>query len=433
MSTKISVIPLNHSDLTLSLSDLLKKKINLLDIQAKLSLEILGGLVKVEGSASYLNNAKNNTQARSWTLALKVRTGERRLLFAEDAMSTNVLEMVKKGYIADNRATHFVSSIVYGGSLIINMTERTTGVTSEESIEGKLALELDQLKGAISLKAGAEAKIEAQFEGVNSKFDLVVHGDVELESAPVKATDVLDVIPRAATLLLGDLGNSAPKGVPISVTLQPIPKTILKDVQVVISVYRINQSLINKALETFSQLEDARNRFRVLVDRTGVYENFIPKLAQRVLRSSRAFSKFYVDLLLKLSQFLRDMMTTGKSDIDMSFPDHSDLVAREDQGWPAGAASGEGSEEQLTDSAPKDVREGQLTGFERKVNRSSCIPPSKDQSVLYQARSLLRAPTTILHHILARDSRRAQDSSRADGQAIHDDDGQISFEARINS
>lgn len=232
-------------------------------------------------------------------------------------MSTNVLDMVKKDYIAENCATHFVSSIVYGGCLIINMTERATEVTNEESIEGKLALELDQLKGAVSLTAKADAKIKAQLEGMDSKFDLVVHGDVELETVPVKPADVLDIIPQVAKLLLSDRGNGAPKGVPISVTLQPIPKTILKAVRVVVSVYRINQSLINEVLETISQLEDVSHRFHVLVDGTGVHKDFIPKLAQCVLRSSRTFGETYGDLLRKLAQFLRDVMTTGKSDVDM--------------------------------------------------------------------------------------------------------------------
>ncbi|KAI6032305.1 hypothetical protein PISMIDRAFT_688545 [Pisolithus microcarpus 441] len=422
---KPSVTRIYNSDLTLELSNSLEKKTRLLDIQGNLSLEILSGLVKVEGSASYLNNAKNNTQARSWTLVLKMKTEEHRLLFAEDGLSTNVLDMVKRDYIAENRATHFVSSIVYGGNLFINMTERATEVTKEESIEGKLGLELERLKGSISLKGEARAKAKAGFDSVKSKFDLVVHGDVELESVPVEATDVFDVIPRAKDHLLGDPGNGAPKGVPISVTLQPIPKSILNDSQA-ISVYRINQSLINKVLETFSQLEDVRNRIRVLVDRTGVYKNFIPQLAKRVLDFSDDFSGACVDLLLKLSQFLRDMMTTGKSDVDMS----TDLEAREDQGRPGGAASGEDSEEQFTNSGPKDVREGRFTGFERRVNRSSGMPPTKDQSVLYQARSLLQAPSTILHQTLAKDSHHAQDN-HADGQAVDGHDGRIPREKRI--
>ncbi|KAI5983107.1 hypothetical protein EDD15DRAFT_1917461 [Pisolithus albus] len=171
---KFAVTNIKQTDLTLSLSNSLEKKANLLDIQANLSLGILSDLVKVEGSASYLNDAKSNSQARSWILALKVRTEERRLLFAEDALSINVLDMVKEDYIAENRATHFVSSIVYGGNLIINMTERATEVTNEESIEGKLGLELEKLKGAVSLKGKAEAKIKDQFKGMDSKFDLVV-------------------------------------------------------------------------------------------------------------------------------------------------------------------------------------------------------------------------------------------------------------------
>ncbi|KAI6146301.1 hypothetical protein BKA82DRAFT_4514914 [Pisolithus tinctorius] len=330
-STEVAVTNVKHTDLTLALSNSLEKKATLLDIQASLSLEVLGGFVKAEGSASYLNDAKCNSQAQSWTLVLKVRTEERRLLFAEKGMATNVLDMVKKDYIAQKRATHFVSSIIYGGNLIINMTERATEVTNEESVEGKLGLELNQLKGAVSLSAKADTKIKAQFEGMNSKFDLVVHGDVELESVPVKPADVLDVIPQVAKLLLGDPGNGAPKGVPILVTLQPIPKTILDDVQVPVSVYGIRQSLINEALETFAQLEDVRNRFRVLTDGARVCKGFIPKLAQRAFSASDAFIASYVELMQKLGQFLRDMMTKGKSDTTMSSYDTSNPKSGEDK------------------------------------------------------------------------------------------------------
>lgn len=68
-------------------------------------------------------------------------------------------------------------------------------VMNEEIIEGKFGLEPDELKGAVSISAKADVKIKAQFEGMSSKFDLVVHGDVELENVPVKSADVLDIIP----------------------------------------------------------------------------------------------------------------------------------------------------------------------------------------------------------------------------------------------
>lgn len=74
-STEVAVTNVKHTDLTQALSNSLEKKASLLDIQASLSLEVLGGLVKAEGSASYLNDAKCNSQAQSWTLVLKVRTG----------------------------------------------------------------------------------------------------------------------------------------------------------------------------------------------------------------------------------------------------------------------------------------------------------------------------------------------------------------------
>ncbi|KAI6146289.1 hypothetical protein BKA82DRAFT_1000461 [Pisolithus tinctorius] len=114
-STEVAVMNTKQTDLTLSLSNSLDKKASLLDIQASFPLDARGGIVKVEGSTSYLSDAKRNSQARPWILVLKVRTKECRLILSEKGMVTNVLDVVKTKYIAEKRATHFVSSIVYGG------------------------------------------------------------------------------------------------------------------------------------------------------------------------------------------------------------------------------------------------------------------------------------------------------------------------------
>ncbi|KAI6152594.1 hypothetical protein BKA82DRAFT_35042 [Pisolithus tinctorius] len=334
-STEVAVTNVKHTDLTQALSNSLEKKATLLDIQASLSLEVLGGLVKAEGSASYLNDAKCNK--------------ERRLLFAEKEMATNVLDMVRKDYIALRRC-------------------RMKRVSKENSGWNSISS-----KGR-SFNAKADAKIKAQFEAT---INFQVHGDVELESIPVKPADVLDVIP------------------------QPIPKTILDDAQVTVSVYGIRQSLINEALETFAQLEDVRNRFRVL----------------------------------------RDMMTKGKLDMTMSSYDTSNPKSGQGNQRAVNAKSTEDREEQLTDLGFEEFKDEQFTGFESKpkegnVYRSSFMPSGKDHSMLDQARYLYQAHTPVSHQTLAKDSNQGQDRNIAPAQvtgmqAVGGYDGQLSFETPL--
>ncbi|KAI6013220.1 hypothetical protein EDC04DRAFT_2904722 [Pisolithus marmoratus] len=104
--------------------NLLQDQARLLSVGANL-LEILGGLVKIGGSAYYLNEPKSNSSTR--VLMLRVETEECRLLFAEMGIATGVLE----------GAMHFVSSVTYGGNLIIDMTlkygDKTGSVAQRQS------------------------------------------------------------------------------------------------------------------------------------------------------------------------------------------------------------------------------------------------------------------------------------------------------------
>ena len=170
IKNNIVITEIKHTDLTLSLSNSVEDKSNVLDINASLALDVLGGLVPVRGSASYLRSSKTNSQKRSWAMALKMRTEEHRLLFAE--LDSKVVEGVKEYFTP--AATHFVSAITYGGKIVINMTERSSDLTKKNDIGGSLELELDRLKGTISLKGDAVADVKGEFNVLDNKFDLVV-------------------------------------------------------------------------------------------------------------------------------------------------------------------------------------------------------------------------------------------------------------------
>ncbi|KAI6113533.1 hypothetical protein EV401DRAFT_178505 [Pisolithus croceorrhizus] len=327
-SAEVAVTSIRRTDLTLSSTNSFEHKASLLDIQAGLSLAIIGGLVKLDESlSSYLNSAKSNSRSQSWSLALKIQTGERRLLFAQTA--TNVLDTVKEDYISQKRATHFVSSIICGGNLIIGMTERATEATDEGNAQGELEFEIKQLGGAVSLSTEVDAKIKARFEGMNSKVDLDVYSDIKPLNAPIHPADVLDIFPQAAKLLLGDPNNGTLKGVPVSVILRPIPESILNDAEVAVPVYQISRPLIHGTLRVFVQLEDVRKRFHVVNERTAIYKDYIPKLSLRVLTSAWGFNELYIELTEKLGQFLRDMMTNGDSDLTSSGSGGNDKVNKE--------------------------------------------------------------------------------------------------------
>lgn len=173
MDDATTSININYTDLSLRMSNTFKDKASVIDINAELSVQILCGLVKVKGSAAYLNDTKSNSREHAWAMSLSTRLTESRLLFAQDSLGNNILDWAK-GYIANGTATHFVSSIVYGGNVVVNLVSRRTRFTKEEKVEGSLRAKLETLKGAIDLNGKADLHIGTQFEDLNDKFDIIV-------------------------------------------------------------------------------------------------------------------------------------------------------------------------------------------------------------------------------------------------------------------
>ena len=166
-------IDVGRTDLKLKMSDSFEEKSSVLDVSASLSLEVLGGLVKVEGSGQYLTDSKANSEQHSWAMSLFLRKQEKRLLFEEktvvDKRPRDIDNVIER-----DQATHFVSSIVYGGSIIIELLSRRVELQKVESIKGELSVHLEKLKGLVDLTGKAKAKIDGDLKTLNEKFELKV-------------------------------------------------------------------------------------------------------------------------------------------------------------------------------------------------------------------------------------------------------------------
>ena len=106
-------------------------------------------------------------------MSLFLRTQEQRLLFEEKKVvgkrPHDVDEIIKR-----DRATHFVSSIIYGGSIIIELLSKRVELEKVESIKGELAVQLEKLKGSIDLTGNAKVKIDGELKSLNETFELKV-------------------------------------------------------------------------------------------------------------------------------------------------------------------------------------------------------------------------------------------------------------------
>ncbi|KAL4077680.1 hypothetical protein J3A83DRAFT_4369019 [Scleroderma citrinum] len=287
------------------------------------TLDMLADVVETKGSSSYLKDTSTCGKARPWALALWMQTEEDHLLFEEDSLGYNILDIVKEIHLTNGLATHFVSSVVCGGNVVTTMTEKYDPTRTQPFNLMNLMY---------------RTRAEGKFDCLDNKFDLAVDSDIDLEEDPMNVKDLFKIIPHAIDVMCGDLpnyveGNSQigktdgtagvrtkgrSRGVPISVTLQPIfPELRRTD----LGIFQLKNWVARYILYMFSKLEDVHVCFTTLIDKMMSYREFIPSLVERVMALYNRFRDRHLHLLVILHQFIRDIRSGDEARMKADF-DH---------------------------------------------------------------------------------------------------------------
>ena len=165
----------NEPDFKLEIksSKTFESRINLLHVEAQLSADILSGIVSVSGSGSYVNDTKSNSEEYSWGLAVFTRAKTASFSPYHSKVQatigdTNVIKDYK------SRATHVVTTVVYGGDMIINLVAKEESKAEDSKLEGKLNAKLNNLGGWISAEGKISVDHKNQFSTEDKQLDIVV-------------------------------------------------------------------------------------------------------------------------------------------------------------------------------------------------------------------------------------------------------------------
>lgn len=166
---------ISSGEVKVDMANTFDKKSNILGIEGQLSVDVLGGLVQVEGSGKYLDDKKSNSSQSAWAMYAHILKSESRLGIVDSTWTGNhIPNWVKVNYIVTGTATHFVESVTYGGNAVVNLMAQNSDISGDTDIEGKLSIRLDKLGGVVSVSGKASAQVKAQFSDLNDKFDLSV-------------------------------------------------------------------------------------------------------------------------------------------------------------------------------------------------------------------------------------------------------------------
>ncbi|CAI5789367.1 verrucotoxin subunit beta-like [Podarcis lilfordi] len=223
-------------------SDSIDDKASALNVSASLKASFLGGMVKVEGSAKYLQDTKQSKQQARVTLQYKVTTK-----YSQLTMSHLGIQNVSYPAVFDHgTATHVVTAILYGAQAFFVFDRNVSSSESVQDIQGSLKVMIQKM---VTIEGEAALHMNDQERNHASQFNCKFYGDFSLESNPVTFQDAMKVY----TALPKMLGTNGDKAVPVRVWLYPLTKLDSKAAKM---VREISLALIYDAQTVMEQLSE---------------------------------------------------------------------------------------------------------------------------------------------------------------------------------
>lgn len=309
-SPHLNVTRQNRTSYVLVASDKLSEKLEKLELNGSLQLSIIFGLIKLTGSASFLNEKKNTHRESS--IHVRCHHGTLVKSLTMDHLGKDKithLALAKSG--AHNLATHVVTQIQYGANATFTFRKRINQREDKKSTKGKLELCGNVLikvlggsvagqgdGGSVDLDIDNDTGIECQFEG-DFKIPPDFNTPTTYEEAIKFAGRFNHVLSQSITKDTA-VGNE-PLGLPCIVTLYPLVKLpgaedapFLKN--------QINDILASQCVRLLEAYEEIEEKIEDLLgDSLG---SEIRPFRKKLERFRERFTSFRTDLLLNFKEVL---------------------------------------------------------------------------------------------------------------------------------
>ena len=232
------------SDFEVIAEDDLEKKALNLNVNASLKLSFLGGLVKVSGSAKYLDDRKSSKQQSR--VSLKYWSTSR-----FDQLTMDQLGHIQYPEVFSKKiATHVVVGVLFGADAFFVFDRKVEDIKKFRQLHGKMEVLIKALPGITKIKGDADLDMQDEDKKEASKLNCKFHGDVHLEKNPTTFSDAVDICKQLPKLLQGDNG---PIVVPKNVWLYPLSKLNSDAARI---VHEISTSLVHQAETVTEDLLD---------------------------------------------------------------------------------------------------------------------------------------------------------------------------------
>ncbi|XP_043958902.1 neoverrucotoxin subunit alpha-like [Gambusia affinis] len=300
----------NSSSYHVTASDTIESKSSLLDVNVSLKASILGGLVEVGGSASYLNDKKKFKNQSRITLQYKATTTYEHLSLSHIEKK----ELDAKCFSPDLSATHVVTGILYGANAFFVFDSEKLDSSSVQKIGSSAEVAINKIP-IFSFEAKVKVELTDEEKAVTNKFSCKFYGDLILDKNPATFEDAVKTYSRLPELL----GKNGENSVPMKIWLTP-----LKDLEPSASELMgdFSVGLVRKVTDTLESVREMEMRCNEALDEK-VVECF-PELYKKHKRFHNLCND-YTTMLTQAMQKKIPLIREGKEDeksVEKLFDDH---------------------------------------------------------------------------------------------------------------
>jgi len=221
------------------------EKKSLFDINAKISMSFLSGLIKVSGSAGYLDDRiKTSNTAR---VSLRYNTQTYKRIFKPERFTKidypEVLKIIPE-------ATHVVAGIQYGAGAVFVFDRLVNNNEVKKDIEGEMTIAVKSIPGH---EIGGDGKVEMSESERETfkKLSCTFHGDFLLKRHPTSYEEAIKVFMELPYLL----GKNSENAVPMTIFLYPLDALPLDKAETVLQEIKstvVDQ--VTKEIETLNSI-----------------------------------------------------------------------------------------------------------------------------------------------------------------------------------
>ena len=289
----------------------LKERAHMLNVSGEVSLSVLGGALELKGFGSYLDRSESTEESTSISAIVRVKTVHSRLDPSRSKLQNSVA--IESSVLKDLRATHVVTAITYGGTMLASLTERKANSEANKEIGGSFSMNTIQKLAAFGgAKGSAEMKDEEKekLRGYNLNVSLTADFK-DFQALSITPFNFVEKIEKGIPNFSSSLDPGAEHGVPLELTLTPLD--FFDKISVVLLYRELAQTDLSQLQDLYDDLitlGQQRNTLSfALKDRTSEngpsFDEYFPALHQRCRLRREAVERLLAESRGSLGIFLR--------------------------------------------------------------------------------------------------------------------------------